>query len=50
MSLSYNRLWKLLIDRGIKKSELHEISGISQSTITKLSKSENVNTVVLENL
>ena len=50
MSLSYNPLWKLLIDRGIKRSDLHGLTGISQSTITKLSKGKNVNTKVLEKI
>ncbi len=50
MSLSYNKLWKLLIDKKINKTDLHEISGISQSTIVKLSKGENVNTDVLERI
>lgn len=45
--LSYNKLWKLLIDKGINRTDLHEITGISQSTISKLSKGENVNTKVL---
>ena len=47
MGLSYNKLWKLLIDKGINKTDLHQITGIGQSTITKLSKGENVNTEVL---
>lgn len=47
MGFSYNKLWKLLIDKGINKTELHEITGIGQSTIVKLTKGENVNTVVL---
>ncbi len=48
--LSYNKLWKLLIDKNINKTDLHEITGLSQSTITKLSKGENVNTDVLERI
>lgn len=50
MGLSYNKLWKLLIDKNINKTELHELTGISQSTIVKLSKGENVNTDVLERI
>lgn len=50
MALSYKPLWKLLIDKGIKKSDLHDITGVSQSTITKLTKGENVNTEVLERI
>lgn len=47
MALSYNRLWKLLIDKGLNKNELHKITGLSQSTIAKLTKGENINTEVL---
>lgn len=47
MALSYNRLWKLLIDKGLNKHDLHKLTGLSQSTIAKLTKGENVNTDVL---
>lgn len=47
MGMSYKKLWKLLIDMGINKTELHEITGLSPSTIVKLTKGENVNTDVL---
>lgn len=50
MPLSYNPLWKLLIDKGLKKSDLNKITGISESTIAKLAKSENVNTEILERI
>lgn len=50
MALSYNNLWKLLIDKNLKKSELHKLTGLSQSTIAKLSKGENVNTEVLDRI
>lgn len=50
MALSYNKLWKLLIDKNINKTQLHEMVGISKSTITKLAKSKNVNTEVLEKI
>ena len=50
MSLSYNKLWKLLIDKNINKTQLHERVGISKSTITKLAKGENVNTEILEKI
>lgn len=50
MALSYNRLWKLLIDKGLNKFELHKLTGLSQSTIAKLVKGENVNTDVLERI
>ena len=50
MALSYNKLWKLLIDRNLTKTQLHELTGLSKSTISKLSKEENVNTIVLEKI
>jgi len=50
MALSYNKLWKLLIDKNLKKSELHVLTGLSQSTISKLVRGENVNTDILERI
>lgn len=50
MALSYNKLWKLMIDKKINKSELHELTGLSMSTINKLTNGENVNTEVLERI
>lgn len=47
MILNYNKLWKLLIDKNIKKSELEKLAGVSRSTITKLVNGENVHTDVL---
>lgn len=47
MHVSYKRLWKLLIDRSIKKRELAEMAGISQSSITKLTNGENTTTDIL---
>ncbi len=47
MKFSYNKLWKLLIDKGWTKSELRQKAGISSSTIAKLGKGENVTTDVL---
>lgn len=43
MSYSYKKLWKLLIDKDLKKKDLAAIAGISQYTVTKMSKGENVN-------
>lgn len=45
--ISYKKLWKLLIDREMKKKDLVALSGISQSSVTKMGKNENVNTDVL---
>mgnify|MGYP000916268395 FL=1 len=50
MPLSYNKLWKMLIDKNINKTQLHEITGLSTSTITKLVNGDNVNTDVLERI
>ena len=47
MAVSYNKLWKLLIDKNMKKKELGEAAGISNSLIAKLGKNENVTTDVL---
>ena len=50
MALSYNKLWKLLIDKKMNKSELQQLTGLSPSTIAKLTKGENVTTDVLERI
>lgn len=50
MALSYNKLWKLLIDKGMNKTDLRELTGIGQATLAKLSKGENVTTDVLERI
>ena len=40
MSISYNKLWKLLIDLNMNKTQLREISGVSHNVIAKLWKNE----------
>ena len=50
MALTYNKLWKLLIDKGMNKTDLREATGLGQATIAKLSKGENVTTDVLERI
>lgn len=47
MRISYKRLWKLLIDRNMKKTDLKEKAQISSSSIAKLGRNENVNTDIL---
>ena len=42
MSISYKKLWKLLIDRDMKKKDLQKLAGISSASITKLGKNKNV--------
>lgn len=46
-SISYNRLWKLLIDRNMKKKDLQKASGISATSIAKLGRNGNVTVEVL---
>ena len=47
MDVSYNKLWKLIIDRGINKSELRALTGIGTNTLAKLSKNQPVSMEVL---
>ena len=47
MAISYKKLWKLLIDRDMKKKDLQKAAGISSASITKLGKNENVTLPVL---
>lgn len=47
MRISYNPLWKMLIDKGMNKKELRELSGISTASMAKLGKGENITTDVL---
>ena len=47
MEVSYKKLWKLLIDKDMKKKDLQALSGISWSSMTKLSKGETVSMEIL---
>ncbi|MEG1926413.1 MAG: helix-turn-helix transcriptional regulator [Ruthenibacterium sp.] len=47
MRFSYNKLWKLLIDKGMSKQELGKLSKVSSASIAKLGKGANVNSDVL---
>ena len=47
MTVSYKKLWKLLIDKDMKKKDLETTANISNYTITKMNKGENVNTDTL---
>lgn len=44
MKLSYNKLWKILIDKNMNKTDLRNKAGISSATLNKLTRGENVNT------
>ena len=47
MRISYNKLWKMLIDKNMKKSDLKERAGISSASIAKLGKGDNITTDVV---
>ncbi len=47
MSVCYNKLWKLLIDKNMNKTDLRLAAGITTTALAKLGKNENVNTEVL---
>lgn len=47
MTVCYNKLWKLLIDRKMKKKDLVALSGVSKATIAKMSRDVNVSMEVM---
>lgn len=47
MYISYNKLWKILIDKNMKRKDLQELAGISSASIAKLGKGENISTDIL---
>lgn len=47
MSLSYNRMWKLLIDKKMSKADLRKAADIAPNTMTKLRRDEAVNLAIL---
>ena len=44
MAISYKKLWKLLIDRDLKKKDLMQMAGISNYTLARLNKGDNIST------
>ena len=48
MAFTYKRLFKLLIDRDLKKKDLCQMADISTTSVSKLAKDQNVNTEILE--
>ena len=50
MTISYKRLWKLLIDKDLKKKDLCEIAGVSPASITKMGKGGHVTTLILQRI
>ena len=47
MGICYKKLWKLLVDKDMKKKELSTIAGISQASITKMGRNGHVSTETL---
>jgi len=47
MAVNYNKLWKLLIDKGITKTELRLATDMSTTTLARLGKNENVSMDVM---
>lgn len=47
MRFSYNKLWKMLIDKNMNKQDLKKICGISSASVAKLGKGDNITTDVL---
>lgn len=50
MAVNYKKLWKLLIDKELKKKDLQELAHISNYTINKLNRGDNVTTDTLEKI
>lgn len=50
MAISYKKLWKMLIDKEMNKNDLHNLTGISKSTITKMSNEQYISLEVLERI
>ena len=50
MAISYNNLWKLLIDKGLNKGDLRKKTGISSSTVAKMTNGEAVTLTVIEKI
>lgn len=50
MSISYKKLWKLLIDRELKKKDLQKMSGVSAASIGKMGRGENINTDIIDRI
>ena len=47
MAISYNKLWKLLVDKKMSKADLRRAAGIAPNTMTKLRRDEEVSLTVL---
>jgi DNA-binding Xre family transcriptional regulator len=47
MSVTYNKLWHILIDRGMRKKEMQEAAGLTNHTMLKLRNNENITTEII---
>ena len=47
MKISYNKLWKMLIDKNMKRKDLMEVAGISSASVAILGRGDNIQTDVL---
>lgn len=50
MAISYNKLWKLLIDKKMSKADLRKAAGIAPNTMTRLRRDEEVTLAVLQKI
>ena len=50
MALSYNRMWKLLVDKKMSKADLRKAAGIAPNTMTRLRRDEEVTLTVLNKI
>ncbi len=50
MAVRYNKLWKILIDRKMKKKDLQELANLNRYQMLKLARDENVTTEVIGNI
>lgn len=50
MAVSYKRLWKVLIDKDMKKKDLEKVANVSHYTLNKMTKGENVMTEIIERI
>ena len=50
MAISYNKMWKLLVDKKMSKADLRKAAGLAPNTMTKLRRDEPVALIVLEKI
>lgn len=50
MAISYNKLWKLLVDRKMSKADLRKAAGIAPNTMTRLRRDEEVKLIILQKI